>query len=401
MTTPNRISVRNASVNSVERTSHDLVRKYTEQPLKFAYYEHFVATPPMRQPRRASSIVNRILIVLIILTCGFLLYEHVPITRIVEYKKNNKEENVSDYKNNQKFTQIDRACIQDEWQENQSLDNTSDFSDTYRISFSDIQKSFKWIHTPKLTESPEILMIISSNCDNFARRNVLRKTWISSEKNQIIGDGRMKVLFLVGVASKNEKLNTVVLEEARVFGDMIVVDLEDIYVNLPFKSITLLLYGVSKTPSSVKMIGKIDEDVIFFPDQLVPIINKGTINMSTFSIYGEKWEAGVDVNHREDAGKWYVSKNSFKCMVYPSYLSGPFYLVTRKAAERVISATKHRKYISTNDWEKFEITAWHTKKNNDQYVESWERMRTSRCKGCSRIPKNFRGSRSQYGEKNQ
>lgn len=78
-------------------------------------------------------------------------------------------------------------------------------------------------------------MIVSSNCDNFARRNILRKTWMNPENSQIIGDGRMKALFLVGINGADEKLNAVVLEEAKVFGDMIVIDLEDNYLNLSYK----------------------------------------------------------------------------------------------------------------------------------------------------------------------
>ncbi|KAF1760048.1 hypothetical protein GCK72_008294 [Caenorhabditis remanei] len=334
------------------------------------------------------------------------------------------------YKNSQQFTQVDRACIQDEWQEKQSLNGTNAFSDdTYRIVFSDIQKTFHWIQVPQDYGNPEILIIVSSNSDNFARRNVIRKTWMNSEKNKIIGEKQqMKVMFLVGVDAKNEAKNSVILREAEVFGDMIVVDLEDTYVNLTWKSISLLLYGHTKTPPSVKLIGKIDEDVIFYPDQLSNFIKDGTINMTSSSIYGEKWEAGVPVHHKDERSKWYIPKTSYKCRVFPSYLSGPFYLVTRKAAERITVSTKHRKFISvedvfisgllagdvgvekkslpylymvdeaTSDREKFEILAWHTLKNDKQFVESWENMRLTRCAGCQRTTRYFRGSRSQVAE---
>ncbi|CBI63238.1 Hexosyltransferase [Caenorhabditis elegans] len=380
---------RNSSINSVERVSHDLVSRYTEQPLRFAYYEHFVTSPPMRQSRRASSRVNRLVVIFIIVASGFLLL----------------------YKNTQQFTQIDRECIQDEWQENNNLGNTIDDGSNFRIAFTDIQQNYTWLHLPNFLENSEILMIVSSNCDNFARRNILRKTWMNPENSQIIGDGRMKALFLVGINGADEKLNAVVLEEAKVFGDMIVIDLEDNYLNLSYKTISLLLYSISKTKSP-NLIGKIDEDVLFYPDQLTPLINDKTINTSTFSIYGEKYEAGVAVNHGEDNAKWQISKNSFKCSVYPSYLSGPTYFLTRKAAKRIVEATKHRKFISvedvfitgllagdvgikknqlpfmymieeaTNDRESYEILAWHTKKRDQQYIEAFESLKLNRCKSC-------------------
>ncbi|PIC40285.1 hypothetical protein B9Z55_011682 [Caenorhabditis nigoni] len=360
----------------------------------------------MRQNRRASTIVNRILIILIVLaSLAFLFLRAGP-----------------------KFSEADRACIQDEWQENKSLNVSSEINnEIYRIVFADVQKEFKWIVLPEeISGNPEILMIVSSNPDNFARRNVIRKSWMNSEKNKIVAEKRMKILFLVGINPENEMENMVVLKEAQVFGDMIVIDLEDNYRNLPYKSLTIMFYGQSKTPESVKLIGKIDEDVLFYPDQLTPLINDGTINMSISAIYGEKWNAGVEANNGETS-KWFIPKSSFKCQLLPSYLSGPFYLTTRKAAERIVKSTKHRKFISvedvfitgllagdvgveknelpflymydelTTDTAKAEILAWHNFKNNVEFLESWENLRLSRCKAC-RKSRNFRGSRSQLDE---
>ncbi|CAP39443.1 Protein CBR-BRE-2.2 [Caenorhabditis briggsae] len=374
--------------------------------------------------RRASTIVNRILITLIVVaSLAFLFLRASP-----------------------KFSEADRACIQEEWQENKSLNVSSEINnETYQIVFADVQKEFKWIFLPKeISGNPDILMIVSSNRDNFARRNVIRKSWMNSDKNKIVAEKRMKILFLVGVNSENEKENTVVLKEAQLFGDMIVVDLEDTYRNLPYKSLTILLYGQSKAAESVKLIGKIDEDVIFYPDQLTPLINDGTINMSISTIYGNKRNAGVEVVNKKTS-KWFIPTSSFKCPLFPSYLYGPFYLTTRKAAERILKSTKHRKFISvckfalliivfflkilnfskqaedalisgllagdvgvekkhllfihmcdelTTDTE---ILAWHNSRNNAEFLESWENLRLSRCKAC-RKSRNFRGSRSQLDE---
>ncbi|PIC40283.1 hypothetical protein B9Z55_011680 [Caenorhabditis nigoni] len=352
-----------------------------------------------------------------------------------------------------KFSEADRACIQDEWQENKSLNVSSEIdSETYQIVFSDVQKEFKWIVLPEETsEKPEILMVVLSNRNNFARRNVIRKSWMNSEKNKIVAEKRMKILFLVGINPENEKENTVVLKEAEVFGDIIVIDLEDIYRNLLYKSLTILLYGQSKAPESVKLIGKIDEDVIFYPDQLTPLINNGTINMSISAIYGNKRNAGVKVVNKDKASKWklcqivekllklqftlkkcrktlinpfknslqkFIPKSSFKCPLYPTYLFGPFYLTTRKAAGQILKSTKHRKFITVEDAlisgllagdvgvEKkqlpfiyqidvltvdTEILAWENFKNNEEFLESWEKLRLSQCKAC-------RGSRNQLEE---
>ncbi|CAO4371740.1 unnamed protein product [Caenorhabditis nigoni] len=348
--------------------------------------------------RGASTIVKRILIILIVVaSLAFLFLRAGP-----------------------KFSEADRACIQDEWQENKSLNVTSEIDNgTYRIVFADVQKEFKWIVLPEeISGNPEILMVVLSKPDNLARRNVIRKSWMNWEKNKIVAEKRMKILFLVGINPENEMENTVVQKEAEVFGDMIVVDLEDIYRNLIYKSLTILLYGQSKAPESVKLIGKIDEDVIFYPDQLTPLINDGTINMSISAIYGNKRNAGVKVVNKDKASKWFIPKSSFKCPLYPTYLFGPFYLTTRKAAERILKSTKHRNFITVEDAlisgllagdvgvEKkqlpfiyqidvltvdTEILAWENFKNNEEFLESWEKLRLSQCKAC-------RGSRNQLEE---
>lgn len=79
-------------------------------------------------------------------------------------------------------------------------------------------------------------MIVASRTDSFARRNVLRKTWMNPENSEIIKDGRMKALFLVGMTDGDDsRMRKVVMEEARIYGDMVVVDLKDTYEELPFK----------------------------------------------------------------------------------------------------------------------------------------------------------------------
>lgn len=282
-------------------------------------------------------------------------------------------------------------------------------------------------------------MMIVSNVDDFARRNVLRSTWMNAENTQIVAEGRMKALFLVGRGT--EKVDKVVMEEAKLYGDMVVADFEDSYVGLPYKvrtlpeltlhiryfqSLSMLLYAVSKS-SSTQLIGKIDQDVLFFPDQLDAFLKNGLINTSSSTVYGQLYEAGVVVNRGEEGEKWQIPESSYKCSVYPSYLSGPFYLLTKKAAERILTGTKHRKFLSvedvlitgllagdvgvkrvqlphiystassvswnlmilrtiffqTSDKQKTELLAWHTNKTNQQFMESFKKFRKTRCKPCN------------------
>uniref|UniRef100_A0A1I7TP76 Hexosyltransferase n=1 Tax=Caenorhabditis tropicalis TaxID=1561998 RepID=A0A1I7TP76_9PELO len=262
----------------------------------------------------------------------------------------------------------------------------------------DVQKNVEWIHLPQIetNENSEILMIVLSRTDNFGRRNVLRKTWMNKNNSKMIGDGRMKALFLVGIVPGDEKLKYMMMEEAKLYKDLIIVDLNDQYTTLTYKTITLLLFGINKA-AQFQLIGKIDEDVMFFPDEIIPLMDRKLIETESPSIYGEIVPEGGIVNHEKNE-RWYVPESSFKCKKYPSYLSGPFYLLTKYAATQILSATKHRNFISVEDVfitgiladdvgvikknlpglfmlpetnvdeEGKNVLAWHTSKNNDDFL---------------------------------
>ncbi|CAL2044687.1 unnamed protein product [Caenorhabditis brenneri] len=190
-------------------------------------------------------------------------------------------------------------------------------------------------------------MIVLSRSDNYGRRNVLRKTWMNKRNSELIREGTMKALFLVGMNPGDLKMKKMILEEARLYGDLIVADLNDSYDQLSYKTLTLLLFATRKAPQ-FGLIGKIDEDVVFFPDQLTPLIENKLIKVNTSSMYGYLVGEGLEVNHIHH-GKWFIPMSAYSCLKYPGYLSGPFYLTTKLAAEKIITATKHRNFLSVED----------------------------------------------------
>lgn len=58
---------------------------------------------------------------------------------------------------------------------------------------------------------------------------------MNKENSEMMKSGRMHALFFVGLVPGDQNLKKLVLEEAEIHGDMVVVDLEDTYDNLPFK----------------------------------------------------------------------------------------------------------------------------------------------------------------------
>ncbi|CAL2046948.1 unnamed protein product [Caenorhabditis brenneri] len=298
----------------------------------------------------------------------------------------------------EKLSREDRECIRREWRDNPLINSSHDFGRNYRISFSDTQKNFKWLYLPKDSiVSPEILLVVTSRHDNLARRNLLRKTWMRNNSDN--GIGRIRSLFLIGLGRNSDmKTREIVLKEAELYDDMIVADLEDTYEGLVYKSLSLLLYAVSKVPSA-RMIGKIDEDVMFFPNQLISLIDQGVIETDGNNIYGYIVEAGAPAS--KDYGAIKASKTSYGCRKYPEFLAGPIYLMTRTAAQGVVKATKHRNFLVSEDTLitgilandvgakrvqlpylhmfpeapkdiEERILAWHTKLENDHYLRFYE-----------------------------
>lgn len=71
---------------------------------------------------------------------------------------------------------------------------------------------------------------------------------------------------------------------------------------LNFQSLTTLLYGTSKA-SEFKLIGKIDEDIMFFPDKILPLLEQNLIDPSSESIYGMLFAEGGYV-YRDKEHRW-------------------------------------------------------------------------------------------------
>ncbi|KAF1771049.1 hypothetical protein GCK72_002874 [Caenorhabditis remanei] len=189
---------------------------------------------------------------------------------------------------------------------------------------------------------------------------------------------------LVGIVEKDENVKKLLLEEANLYGYLIIVDLIDNYVELTYKTIASLLHATSKAPK-FQLIGKIDED---FPNKLINLLNDDVIDTNTSTLYGEIVKEGGEVNH-DKSRRWHVTEKAYKCKKYPECLSGPFYLATRKAAIEDVFITGlladavgvarkslpmlHMLPEDKTAEEKTDILVWHTFKHYDQYMEFFKK----------------------------
>ncbi|CAO4382024.1 unnamed protein product [Caenorhabditis nigoni] len=245
-----------------------------------------------------------------------------------------------------KFSEQDRECIRREWRRSPNIPETNDYGLNYSISFADIQHNFQWVQIPKLQypRGPDILIMVLTRPDSFARRNLIRNSWMSSfsTKNQT-----MEIVFVLGTGGNlnlNQKLRELLEKEAELYGDLVMSNFKDSYENLSLKTVSSLLFAISKSSNS-KIIGKIDEDVLFFPEEFLKMLVSGNIQKSGKFLYGEILEAGIGGNSRVLT----PSQLSYRCEKYPEYLSGPLYFMTRDAAEEILKFTKHRNFLMSED----------------------------------------------------
>lgn len=65
--------------------------------------------------------------------------------------------------------------------------------------------------------------------DALARRNVLRKTWMTQRN-------RIKSIFVIGLGGDvDQKTKELVMSEAALYGDMVVTNIEDSFSKVAFK----------------------------------------------------------------------------------------------------------------------------------------------------------------------
>ncbi|CAD6188030.1 unnamed protein product [Caenorhabditis auriculariae] len=234
-------------------------------------------------------------------------------------------------------------------------DGSTNLGEKFVVKFADATSTFHWTHTPRSKTCShqkrhrvDVFAVVLSRPDSFSARIAIRDTWMNPRLSQSISEGQIRGVFLVG-RHPDERIMKLVAEEAQEFDDVVLVDINDNYMNLPYKSIAAFLYAAKDCPES-PLVMKIDEDVLLMPDMLYEKIRDGTIstNLSESAAYGHLTDFGV-LPIRDSRDKWYSSIEAFPCPAMPPYISGPMYILTAKAASEILSGTARRNFLTIED----------------------------------------------------
>jgi hypothetical protein len=166
-----------------------------------------------------------------------------------------------------------------------------------------------------------VFIAVISATGNFKNRDMIRKTWMRDIKT-VLDNNHMRhgftiyFAFFVGM-TKNVSLQEFIEKESYAHSDIVQINMSDIYVNLPMKMAGVLNWMILNCLNKIDFVFKVDDDVFINVRNLVRfVLSKHNYNMSLFGIPMGLNNSAIFLSHEE----WPWNN-------YPSYLSGPAYLL--------------------------------------------------------------------------
>lgn len=172
-----------------------------------------------------------------------------------------------------------------------------------------------------------LLVIVCSAARNFEQRNAVRNSWAQKD----LTPQNVKVIFLVG-HSANFSGQARINKEAVDHGDLLQESFLDTYANLTLKSLMALKWFAGNC-DSVPYLLKMDDDVYVHLPKLRDLV---AANKKPNHLVGSLICGAAPI--RDPYNKWYAPNYMFKEKVYPNYLSGTAYLMSRSTALVLLEA---------------------------------------------------------------
>lgn len=184
---------------------------------------------------------------------------------------------------------------------------------------------------------------LSSSPKNFHFRQAIRQTW-QADANQRSKNSKLKAIirFFVG-KSFSKKRNEFLRAEGEKYGDLVQADFFDTYRNMTLKTVSMFEYA-SKYCSQASFYFKSDDDCWV---NVPKLMEKYAAKKGKEIFVGELRKNAkpiLDTNHR-----WYVSKEEYQGNVFPDYVSGGGYLLSKPALLKVFGLCRVYKFVSMED----------------------------------------------------
>lgn len=122
------------------------------------------------------------------------------------------------------------------------------------------------------------------------------------------------------------------LSEAQEYGDIVVEDFIDSYLNLTLKSVFMLKWTVNHC-KSVPFVLKTDDDMLINIRALLHELEDNKYKPSQPLIIGRILERSMP--YRDRSSKWYLPYWVYEATSFPTFASGTGYVMTQKAVSEV------------------------------------------------------------------
>ncbi|KAL8581710.1 hypothetical protein ACOMHN_043128 [Nucella lapillus] len=151
--------------------------------------------------------------------------------------------------------------------------------------------------------------------------------------------------FFVG---QNDDWDKIITPEQDIHGDVIRTEYMDAYANLSYKVLAAMFWAL-RNVGSVQHVMKIDDDTyVNLPFLLSELRDISVIKDATqLYVIGAVCVSSSVV--RDEGNKWFVSHLDYPSDVYPTYVFGGVYVMTKSAAAGILAASARADYLHLED----------------------------------------------------
>ena len=186
-----------------------------------------------------------------------------------------------------------------------------------------------------------LLIIVISAPEHFAHREAIRRSW--GESNQY---KHTVISFLVGLP-EDPATRTKIEEESEAHSDVVLNNIIDHYENLSLKTLSAF-HWFQTLCRRAEFLLKVDDDMFVQVNKILQKVRKLLdIDPVPRVILGNVSSGWKPV--RNPRSKYLITESQYPGERYPDFVTGPSYLVSRRAAAEILPAAMEQKYIHLED----------------------------------------------------
>ncbi|KAJ0173656.1 hypothetical protein K1T71_010805 [Dendrolimus kikuchii] len=221
----------------------------------------------------------------------------------------------------------------------------TEFNNTIRLIETNkkLLKDFLIAPSNKTCENKQTLVILITS---YVGHVELRSAHRRAMPQDLLESMNVTRIFLLANIPEKEKYikQEAINDESNVFGDILQGSFVEHYRNLTYKHLMGLRWA-SAACKKASFILKVDDDTVFNFQKTYKLL-KSNINLDN-SVLGYMLNDTRPRRNKEN--KWYVTWDEYPRSVYPSYVSGWYYIVTPKVASRIVDEAIYHPYFWIDD----------------------------------------------------